>query len=68
MAWRKHDDKEVVIPKSKGGTRRIGDAPKFCPHPQHEPAKLYVYQPGVYEHTCPACGQTVTFTVPHVGL
>lgn len=34
-----------------------------CTHPEHEPPRYMVYQPGVYEHTCPACGRKIEFTV-----
>lgn len=58
-------------------TRKIGDLPKLpdgrhkppekpCFHPEHNPPSMKVYQPGVYEHECPACGRKLTFTVPCV--
>lgn len=30
---------------------------KICKHPEHEPPKFISLKPGVYEHTCPGCGQ-----------
>jgi len=53
-------------------TRKIADMPlpdqwrRVCTHPEHNPPSMMVYQPGVYEHTCPGCGRRVTFTVPMV--
>ena len=49
-------------------TVKIADAPKFCRDPNHEPPSHMVYDPGVYRHTCPSCGATVTFTVAGVYL
>ena len=45
-------------------TKKIKDAPKPCFHPDHEPPKLRVFEPGEYEHTCPSCGKVTRFTVP----
>ncbi len=44
-------------------TKKIADTPKYCAHPEHDPPKHMVFQPGVYEHTCPACGRKQRFTV-----
>ncbi len=52
----------------KGGTRKISDLPKPCQHPEHLPAMHRHYENGVYEHTCPGCGATMTFTVAAPGL
>lgn len=51
----------------KGGTRKIGDLPesKICTDPEHNPANMIVWEPGTYEHTCPSCGATQRFGVPH---
>lgn len=46
--------------------KKIADAPKPCRHPEHDPASHKVREPGTYEHTCPACGKTITFNVPLV--
>ena len=46
-----------------GGLRKIADAPAPCQHPEHNPPGLVVLSPGMYEHTCPGCGDTITFTV-----
>jgi hypothetical protein len=46
-----------------GGTRKIADVKPPCMSPSHNPPNMMVYPPGVYEHTCPACGFTQTFTV-----
>jgi hypothetical protein len=55
-------------------TRKISDLPiaKPCRDPDHRPATMVVRPPGIYEHTCPSCGQSFTFVVPpgprwHVG-
>lgn len=34
-----------------------------CTHPEHAPPSMRVFEPGVYEHECPACGEKVTFEV-----
>lgn len=54
------------IPKRKGGTRKIRDLDpqEFCTDPEHGPATFKVFNPGVYEHTCPRCGKTIQFTIP----
>jgi len=47
-------------------TRKIGNLPSsyaHCRHPDHDPATMIVREPGIYEHTCPACGQRQTFLV-----
>lgn len=36
---------------------------KMCPSPEHNPPSHLYLEPGKYEHTCPACGKTITFTV-----
>lgn len=35
-----------------------------CTHPDHDPPSHQVFEPGLYEHRCSACGRTVTFRVP----
>lgn len=50
------------------GLRRIGDAMSPpCPHPQHNPPTGITLEPGMYQHTCPGCGHTLTFVVPDAG-
>ena len=59
-------DNENTTRKSSsgiGGLRKIADATPPCTHPEHNPPSHMVYSPGVYEYTCPACGQVVIFTV-----
>lgn len=49
-------------------TRKIGDL-RFvqpCRHPEHLPPTMRVWRPGVYEHTCPGCGNVIRFVVPGV--
>jgi len=50
-------------------TRRIDtkescwDNRKVCRHPEHNPPSMRVFEPGLYEHECPACGHTQVFKV-----
>lgn len=44
-------------------TRKIGDAPKVCTDPSHDPPSHMLYEDGVWEHVCPSCGATKVFTV-----
>ena len=46
--------------------KKIAEAPKICTHPEHKPPSHMVFEPGTYEHTCPACGEQTIFTVPLV--
>ncbi len=50
-------------------TRKIRDLPKSetCRHPEHNPLGMMVFEPGVYEHTCPSCGKKVQFVVRGIG-
>lgn len=43
--------------------KKIANVPIPCNHPEHEPPTHIVLRPGVYEHTCPACGTKRVFTV-----
>ncbi len=53
-------------------TRRLPDNPvpsafdwtAVCRNPDHDPPRMIVLAPGQYEHTCPACGRVVRFTIP----
>lgn len=42
---------------------KIADVKTPCMSPEHNPPNMIVLPPGVYRHTCPSCGNTVTFTV-----
>lgn len=44
-------------------TRKLRDLPMPCRHPEHNPPSHRVFERGVWQHECPACGHTVTFTV-----
>ncbi len=44
-------------------TQKIADLPTPCSHPEHNPPSLKVFKPGVYDHTCPACGLKQPFVV-----
>lgn len=50
-------------------TRKIADLPSSrpCRHPDHEPPRLRLFTPGVYEHECPACHRVLRFVVPETG-
>lgn len=43
--------------------KKIADLPKTCMSPEHNPPGHIVLSPGIWEHTCPGCGDTTTFTV-----
>ena len=47
-------------------TRKIKDHEIPCQHPEHDPPRFMAFEPGEYEHTCPACGHKTYFTVPLV--
>lgn len=48
-------------------TKKIADLPEnFCLDPGHNPPTMRLYRPGVYEHTCPKCGNVQRFTVAGV--
>jgi hypothetical protein len=36
---------------------------EICNHPGHNPPTMIVLSPGIYEHTCPACGKQQQFIV-----
>ena len=46
-------------------TVKIADIPanERCQHPEHRPPSMMVWPDGVYEHTCPGCGQVSRFVV-----
>lgn len=45
--------------------RKLGDLHNHqtCRHPDHDPPTMIVLPDGIYEHTCPGCGQKTTFTI-----
>lgn len=45
--------------------RKIAELPypAPCAGPEHNPPTMIVLSAGVYEHTCPRCGQTQRFAV-----
>ncbi len=45
-------------------TRKLSGPEEPCLHPEHDPPKGQVFSPGVWEHTCPACGKKKVFVVP----
>lgn len=45
---------------------KVADVPWVrppCRNPNHDPPQHIVLEPGVYEHTCPGCGQKQVFTI-----
>lgn len=45
-------------------TRKIKDLEnQKCRHPEHDPPRHQLFENGVYEHECPACGKKKRFTV-----
>lgn len=55
-------------------TKKIADLPpphkgweseptKYCQDPCHDPPSMRVFEPGLYEHTCPRCGHKTPLTV-----
>lgn len=52
------------INKFEGGTKKIGEiGDTLCRHPEHSPPSMQVFEPGIYEHTCPGCGAKTIFNV-----
>ena len=49
-------------------TKKIADLPRVCRHPEHNPPNMMVYQDGVWEHVCPACGARKVFTISNPRL
>ena len=47
---------------------KIKDIKPPCNHPEHNPPDNICLEPGVYEYTCPNCGEKTTFTVPLVTM
>lgn len=53
-------------------TRKISDDASAwvkppCPDREHNPPTMRVFEPGLYEHTCPTCGKTQKFRIWHYG-
>jgi hypothetical protein len=44
-------------------TIKIADIPRPCTSSDHNPPSHMVFSPGIYEHTCSACGHKTRFTV-----
>ncbi len=46
-------------------TKKIADLPRerTCTSSDHNPPSMRVFEPGVYEHVCSACGKVTRFTV-----
>ncbi len=62
------DKNHMIIGKDTtvktGGFRKIANVPEFgfCKHPEHDPPKHIVLDPGVYEYQCPACAARSVIT------
>lgn len=56
---------QAAIRRAPLPTKKIAelDPKETCTHREHLPPHHRVYEPGVYEHTCPSCGQITTFTI-----
>jgi hypothetical protein len=44
-------------------TVKIGEVLEPCQDPEHRPPGHRVFEPGIYEHTCPKCGEKTVFVV-----
>lgn len=44
--------------------KKVGNWPTTCTHPDHNFPNMIVLPPGIYEHTCPACGAKQTVHIP----
>jgi predicted RNA-binding Zn-ribbon protein involved in translation (DUF1610 family) len=44
-------------------TRKIADETKPCSHPEHDPPNMRLFENGLWEHICPACGHRQVFRV-----
>lgn len=44
--------------------KKIADVPQPCIHPEHYFPNMIVLPPGIYEHSCPACGATQIVHIP----
>ena len=43
--------------------KKIWEVKSHCKHPEHDPPKMMVFEPGTYEHECPGCGKKIVFRV-----
>lgn len=59
-------DWNASVAAAASGLRKVADIPRACTSPAHDPPTMIVLQPGVYEYTCPVCGETSTFTIARV--
>lgn len=57
---------ETIYIKGRGGLKRIGEAKQPCISPEHNPPMHIVLPAGIYEYTCPSCGEKQTFEVQEV--
>lgn len=57
---------------AKGGFKKISGFRKIndgqCMHPEHKPPMHIVLSPGVWEYTCPCCGESVVVHSRHVSI
>lgn len=51
------------MPTRKLPPSEVWRSEPVCRHPEHSPPRFRVFEPGTYEHECPACGKKTCFTV-----
>ena len=47
-------------------TIKIAEPKPVCLSPEHNPPTHMVFEPGIYRHICPNCGESQEFTVPQI--
>jgi hypothetical protein len=67
FAWHELDEK---VKEQEMPTKKITEpgSPVPCVHPDHNPPGHQVFTPGLWEHTCSACGRRTWFRVDGVTL
>lgn len=54
--------------------RKIDGDPKYpqykkiCRNPSHNPPMHIVLKPGIYEYSCPACGEIQIISIPDISM
>jgi len=61
------DELNQVLNQKKGGFTKI-ETPiiKKCLHPEHSPPTMIYLPPGIYEYTCPECGESTRLHIPEI--
>lgn len=52
-----------MLKHHKSSLRKISDIPLTCRSENHNPPGNMCLSPGLYEWTCPDCGEKITFVV-----